>query len=231
MTLALINHWEQLNVECNGLAKSCWNTSALAKTWRPSVLFGFEKWSSWMANEKLSQINRKKLCAFSTFSKRTQTCWHSEHSLTPALITSINWGACKVAMAQLPFSRKRWLIKHTTGFCGVGHRKFLRGNQSHANCPRCGLSESSRHVFECKGTGAELTFALALKKLGIHLTVIERAPTMQSALLKRIKQWQKFGDRALLKFNGFDQWGAQHAARKQNRIRWCQLLLGRISLK
>ena len=81
-------------------------------------------------NKKLSQLDKKKLYAF-TFSEKTETYWHRKYSLTPQLITSINWNACEVAMGQLSFGCKRWLIKHATGFCGVGRREFLRGNQSH----------------------------------------------------------------------------------------------------
>jgi hypothetical protein len=41
--LAKLDHWGQLNVECDGLAKSFWNTTALTSTWLPSIQFGFEK--------------------------------------------------------------------------------------------------------------------------------------------------------------------------------------------
>ena len=228
--LASIDHWGQLNVECDGLAKSFWNSNALARTWRPNIQLGFEKWSLWIDDKKLSQLDKKKLYAF-TFSEKTETYWHRKHSLTPQLITSINWDACEAAMGQLPFGRKRWLIKHATGFCGVGRREFLRGNQSHDECPRCGLSESSQHVVECKGTGTDLTFALALQKLETHLTVIDTAPTLLAAIMKRLRQWRRLGDRDLPKFRGFDQWGTQHAVREQDSIGWYQLLLGRIALK
>ena len=43
MELAAIDHWGQLNAECDGLAKSFLNSNALAKTWRPNLQFGFEK--------------------------------------------------------------------------------------------------------------------------------------------------------------------------------------------
>jgi hypothetical protein len=228
--LALIDHWGQLNVECDSLAKSFWNTNAQARSWRPNLQFGFEKWSLWIANEKLSRIDKKRLYAY-TFSARTQTYWHRKHSLTPDLITSINWDACAEAMGRLPFGRRRWLLKHATGFCGVGHRELLRGNQSHDECPRCGLSESARHVVECKGTGADLTFSLAIQHLGSSLVVLETAPPIVAAILKRLRQWRQFGDHALPKFQGFDQWGTQHAVREQDTIGWYQLLLGRIARK
>ena len=129
MELDALGHWGQLNVECDGLAKSYWNTNALAKTWRPNLQFDFEKWSLWIDKTKLSQIDEKKLYTF-TFSERTQTNLHCKHSLTPTLITSIDWDACEVAMRQLPFGRKHWLIKYATGFCGVGRWIHTRQPES-----------------------------------------------------------------------------------------------------
>ena len=166
-----------------------------------------------------------------TFSDRTAKYWYRKHSLTPELITSINWDACEAAMGRLPFGRKRWLIKHATGFCGVGRREFLRGNQDHDDCPRCGASESSRHVVECKGTGADITFVLALQKLETSLTEVDTAPHLLKAIITRLKQWRKRGDHALPRFTGYDQWGTQHAVREQDSIGWYQLLLGRIAKK
>ena len=133
-------------------------------------------------------------------------------------------------MGQHPFGCKRWFIKHaTTSFCRVGCREFLRENQSHVECPRCGSSKSSRHVVECKGTGTYLTFATALQKLETHLTVIETAPPLLAAIMKRLRQWQNFGDRELPKFHGFEQWGTQHvfenrtAASGGNNCYWDEL--------
>jgi hypothetical protein len=225
--LALIDHWGQLNVEC---AKRFWNTNAQARTWRPNLQFGFEKWSLWIANEKLSSVDKKRLCAH-FFSARTHTCWHREHGLTPDLIASVNWDACAEAMGRLPFGRRRWLLKHATGFCGVGRRELLQGNQSQDECPRCGLSESARRIVECKGTGADLTFSLSVQHLRSHPVVLETAPPLVAAILKRLRQWRQFGDGALPKFQHFDQWGAQHAVREQDTVGWHQLLLGRIARK
>jgi hypothetical protein len=52
-----------------------------------------------------------------------------------------------------------------------------------------------------------------------------------AAILKRLRQWRQFGDRALAKFQGFDQWGTQHPVREQDTVGWYQLLLGRIARK
>jgi hypothetical protein len=229
-SVAHLDRWGKLNVECDGLAKGFWNASALAGSWAPNLQFGYEKWSVWIAKKKLSTIDKEKLYAF-TFSDRTKTYWHRKSSLSPELITSINWEACAVAMGSLPFGKKRWLIKHATGWCGVGRRELMRGNQDHDECPRCGEPENVQHVVECKGTGAEVTFALAIKKLDERMTTLETAPYIQKAILKRVHQWRKYGDRALPRFTDYDRWGTQHAVEEQDKIGWYQFILGRFGRK
>jgi hypothetical protein len=228
--LVTLDRWGKLNVECDGLAKSFWNTNSLANTWMANLAFGHEKWSLWIEGKKLSQIDKQKLYSF-TFAERTRTYWHRKHSLTPELITSINWEACGDAMDRLPFGKKRWLLKHATGFCGVGRRELLRGNQDHDDCPRCGDSENARHVVECKGTGTDSTFDLAVTKLETSMTELDTAPWLLAAIVKRIRQWRRHGDRALPRFTGYDQWGTQHAVRDQDAIGWYQFLIGRIARK
>jgi hypothetical protein len=108
-----IDHWGQLNVECDGLAKSYWNTTVLTNGWVSSMQFGFENWSPWIKNRKMSQVEKTKLYEV-TFSDRTKQYWHRKHSLLPELITSIHWEACAAAMGRLPFGKKRWLIRQAT---------------------------------------------------------------------------------------------------------------------
>ena len=229
-SFASLDRWGKLNVECDGLAKGFWNSHALAKTWAPSITFGLEKWALWIDQKKLSKVDKKKLYAF-TFEERTRACWHRKSSLTPELITSTNWEACSAAMGRLPFGKKGWLVKHATGWCGVGRRELLRGNQDHADCPRCGQTETARHVVECKGTGADLTFSLAVKKLETDMTALETAPHITRAIIRRLQQWRKYGDRALPRFKDHDQWGTRHAVKEQDQIGWYQLLLVRIGNK
>ena len=132
-------------------------------------------------------------------------------------------------MRRLPFGKKRWLLKHATGFCGVGRREFLRGNQSHDECTRCGTSESAKHVLECKGTGTTLTFDLAVKKFELALISADTAPSITKALVTRLHQWRKYGDLALPKFTLADLWGAKQAVLSQDKIGWYGFLLGRHS--
>jgi hypothetical protein len=148
-SLATLDRWGKLNVECDGLTKSFWSSTALANSWSPSIQFGLEKWALWIDKKKLSKADKKRIYAFA-FEERTQKYWHQKSSLTPELITSINWEACAEAMGRLPFGKKRWLLKHATGWRGVGRRALLRKNQNHDECPRCGKSEALDMLWNAK---------------------------------------------------------------------------------
>ncbi len=102
--LSQLDRWEQLNVECYGLAKSYWNTCALACLWPGSLQFGHEKWSLWIEEKKLSTVEKARVYEY-TYALLTKAYWQKKHNLTPRLIKSINWEACGDAMGQLPFGK------------------------------------------------------------------------------------------------------------------------------
>jgi hypothetical protein len=86
-------------------------------------------------------------------------------------------------------------------------------------------------VVECRGTGADLTFTLAVHKLKMNLILLETAPSITMAIIKCLQQWRKFGDQALPRFRTVDQWGTQHTVSEQDRLGWYQFLFGRIARK
>jgi hypothetical protein len=72
-TFAQLDRWEQLNVECDGLANSFWNTCALARLWPGSLQLGHEKWSIWIDQKKLSTAEKDR-DSTSTLSRRLPKC-------------------------------------------------------------------------------------------------------------------------------------------------------------
>jgi hypothetical protein len=76
----------------------------------------------WIEGKKLTKIDKQAMHDH-TFSQRTKDHWSRKHHLTHEMITNINWEACKTSLNKLPFGERRWLLKHTTGFCGVGKWK------------------------------------------------------------------------------------------------------------
>jgi hypothetical protein len=103
-TISQLDRWEQLNVECGGLAKSYWNTCALARLWPGSLQFGHKKWSLWIEGKTFSTVEKARVYEY-TYTPLTKAYWQKKHNLTPHLITSINWEACGDAMGRLPFGK------------------------------------------------------------------------------------------------------------------------------
>jgi hypothetical protein len=229
-SFSALDRWGQLNVICDGLAKAFWNDCALTGAWLPNQSFGDEKWSVWIEGKKLSHLDKQKLYAY-TFAARTTAYWHRKHSLPPELITSIHWDACASAMSKLPFGKKRWLLKHATGFCGVGKMELRRGNQDHDECPRCRQSEDVVHVLTCRGTGAEQAFTTSLHKLDAHMRKIKTAPEIRVVVLKRIRHWRRHQHMAPVTDVVPDEFGLRDAVTEQDAIGWYNFLLGRLSKK
>ena len=232
-----LDRWSQLNVECDGLAKAYWNSCTTSNSWIPNKGFADEGWSIWIDGKKLTKIDKYALYDH-VFSRRTKAYWSKKHNLTPELITTINWDACHHALKQLPFGKRRWLLKHATGFCGVGKMEKIRGNQDHAECPRCGQLEDAPHIARCRGDGTDAVFDVAVQALELKMIESFTAPAILSALGTRIRQWRKHSrgqapDQAtrLPRYHSHDEWGIQAAVTAQDKIGWYNLLLGRMSHK
>jgi hypothetical protein len=226
-----LDRWGQLNVICDGLAKEFWNYCALTDSWIPNHPFGDENWSIWIEGKKLSHLDKHKLYAY-TFSARTSAYWHRKHSLPPELITSIHWDACATAMlAKLPFGKRRWLLKHATGFCGVGKMELRRGNQDHDECPRCNQSEDAQHVLTCRGTGAELAFTTSLQKLDTHMRKILTAPEIRQIILKRLLHWRRYQHHVPMTDPVPNEFGLREAVYAQDAIGWYDSLANGLTFK
>jgi hypothetical protein len=72
-SVSQLDRWDQLNVECDGLAKSYWNT-ALARLWPGSLHFGHKKWSLWIEGRKLSKVEKARVYEH-TYAPLTKAYW------------------------------------------------------------------------------------------------------------------------------------------------------------
>jgi hypothetical protein len=130
------------------------------------------------------------------------------------------------------------LLKHATGFCGVGKTELLRGHKDHHDCPRCGQAEDVPYVVRCKGTNTNVIFEVAVQKLEIHMGETSTAPEIISGLGKCIRQWRKYSNSQttdqltpLPRYHRNDEFGTKAALAEQDKIGWYNLLLGRMSTK
>jgi hypothetical protein len=232
-----LDRWGQLNLECDGLAKEHWNACTKSEAWGPNHGFADESWSVWIKGKKLTKIDKQAMCDH-TFSQRSKDCWSRKHHLTHEMIANINWEACKISLNKLPFGERRWLLKHATGFCGVGKMEKLRGNKDHNVCPRCGMTEDAPHIVRCQGAGTDVMFEAAASKLELAMGDKFTAPEIVTVIGKRTRQWQKLSKSDIIdhatpfrRCCRNDKFGAKAAVAEQDKIGWHDMLLGRLSAK
>jgi hypothetical protein len=176
----LLDMWEQLNVEMDGLAKSFWNEHHLTTPYfYPSNTSG---WSLWTGHHKLSNWNRTKLYHHAQ-SAEILTHRSDRRKIPSQLITSIDWAASKSAIKLLGLNKSLWIPKWIAGFAPVG--KVLQRNhlQTHDECPRCSASETTSHVIKCPAPGA-------VKQWDASIGM----PALRVAILQRLMAWKNNKD-------------------------------------
>jgi hypothetical protein len=188
--------------------------------------------------KEINKINKQAMHDDHVFSQQTKVRWSKKHHLSNEMITNINWEACKTSLNKLPFGKRRWLLKHATGFCCVGKMERLQGNKDHDACPRCGMSEDAPHVARCQGAGTDAMFEAAVSKLELSMGDKFTAPEIITAIGKCIRQWRKLSKSDVIdhtapfrRCHWNDKFGTQAAVAEQDKIGWCDMLLGRLSTK
>jgi hypothetical protein len=135
---AHLDFWALQNIQMDNLAKVFWmQYSHSHPVSYPLVDEGFQVW---LGDRKLS--SHPTSVFFDHIHGSTILDWHVSHQRFPACYARhIDWDVCAAALAHLPTGRRRWVSKHTSGFCSVGTKMVKWKEQLTPACPRCGLEE------------------------------------------------------------------------------------------
>jgi hypothetical protein len=141
---AKLDFWAKQNSQMDNLAKVFWmRHSHSSPVFYPISDEGFQVW---LGNRKLSSHSVSGY--FDHIHGQTILDWHVSHFRFPACYAQrIDWDVCATALQHLPTGWRRWVAKHTSGFCGVGTKMVQWKEQPTAACPRCGNDENARHVW------------------------------------------------------------------------------------
>jgi hypothetical protein len=220
-----LDSWALLNIICDNTAKAFWNYVATTGEVPANHQFGNEGWSISTQGRKLSRIDKDKLYEY-TFAPRASEYWSTKHNFPPRLFTSINWDAIDKAICTLPFGKKRWLVKHVSGFCGVGTVMKRRQEWSHSKCPRCNQpGEDTRHVLQCEDPRSRLAWARSLDELSAWMKKADTSPRIRTAIISRLQHWHKREQPTLHRLSP----NIRAALQEQDEIGWYNFLLGRHS--
>jgi hypothetical protein len=109
--------------------------------------------------------------------------------------THINWDACGAALLCPPLGRsRRWVSKHTSGFCGVGTKMVYWKQQPTPACPRCGDSENTRHIWLCiwlcQEPAVYFVWALLMASFSAWLESVNTANDITYWIIQHLTEWR-----------------------------------------
>jgi hypothetical protein len=222
-----VSYLGTLNDICDSMAKQHWNDS-IPLGILPPQRFGTEKFSVMIADKKLAQINKADFYDASHGLSAAIPYWAKRHHLSDVAIQDINWDAIKLAMAEWPFGKRRWLAKHLAGFSATGRVMLRRKEWSHDLCPRCEApNEDAFHVQACRHPTARLHFRQAVDTAMLDLDSIGTAPDIVLLIKSRLLSWGSPSSRNFTYYPCSPE--VRRALQAQDSLGWYQALNGRLS--
>jgi hypothetical protein len=107
----------------------------------------------------------------------------------PNIFQNVAWHAINDAGKEIPLHELRWITKHATGICGVNTQLFKWKQRQDDKCPRCGLSETSTHVWQCKGLDSAQLWTKSLAALSVWMETVNTSPEIILTINKNLMNW------------------------------------------
>jgi len=166
----------------------------------PNIAMANKSLTVWIDEEKLSCFDKQMLYdkVFTKTGKvekdkSTWTCkdfWKERENIPEAAMEYIHWEALKKALANSPQGTQRWILKHSTGLCGVGRMLQRRNYQEHSLCPRCGeQDETTKHVIRCQAVDTRQRWKTGIKAIRQWFITTSTEPDLQHAIFQRLEEW------------------------------------------
>jgi hypothetical protein len=177
----VLDDWARLNIRMDTNAKEQWGQHINDGT----KLLG----EPWQLFYNLHQIAKdmKEQIRFAGTIKQIKAYWAKRN---PKQFDHVNTQTVSQTMKELPTQRQRWLTKHVTGICGVKQKLYKWKMANSPNCPRCGIEETSQHVWECRGMDADVQWAKSLTELSTFMTDIQTCPETQQSIINGLNRWR-----------------------------------------
>jgi hypothetical protein len=204
-------------------------------TTSPNIAFPNEKTTIWIDNRKLAHFDKHELYAlvhgranYNKNDKKTWSCtqyWQERENIPEPYVRRIHWHALGKAFRKYPAGKQRWLVKHSTGQCGVGRMHLRRKYHEHSQCPRCGQDdETTQHVLQCSAPSADIQWKIRIKTLEVWLTNNHTPSYLQCAILQRLQEWRNSTPKKPI----FGPASIKLIITRQDKIGWWSFLLGRV---
>ena len=187
---AELDMWAQYNIQMDLAAKEYWqHTMNSEPELRPNRIYG-EVGVVWLNNTKIVNDLNKQLLSY-LGSHQIVPYWERRFSWDQAWGNRINWKMLGHTHALVKRSRRIWVVKSTTGVCGVGKMMVLWRFSTDSTCPRCSLPEEDMtHVLRCPQVEATHAWTSKLKSFQTWLAQNYTSPTVVLAICDRLNTWR-----------------------------------------
>ena len=226
---AVLDRWALLNIECDIRAKDYW---AQLKGTRQNRQFNMKK-GMWQirihgmtVGTNLFQYLRKAIQGGGIFEY-----WVDKRKrVGEANVGLIDWEAQGKALKSLKQSRRQWVSKFVSGWCGTGKMMKRWKQRVTSSCPRCNNPvEDNTHILECKAVGARAEWTLACKKVDDWLNTATTCPELTRLVIKALDNWKD--KKPIVYDSDLDFPGIKKLLEAQEKIGWRLFFDGCLALE
>lgn len=180
---------ELLNVEMDAQAKAHWARTKNRETQRLHQFMG-EPWRIFIASVKVTNDLRDQIVEWCQ-RPRIQEYWLRKERFQKEDLPHIDTMSAEAALQSVNADQRRWVVKHSSGFCGVNKWRKRWKQIDSEECPRCTHPvEDITHVWKCKGKDSDQKWAETLVALRAAMTKLRTAPLLIDIIISRLTTWQ-----------------------------------------
>jgi hypothetical protein len=152
--------------------------------------------------------------------RRAEEYWGSKSRVTTA---PIDWGSFAKAIKTMSRSKRIWLIKQSSSFCGVGKMMVRMGKTEDDSCPRCKAPEDANHIWTCREPMVDSLWRTWEQEIQSIAAKMEAPSEITEAMTTAAQEWRRGDEDLILGAN--DQMRALLTA--QGDIGWQGFMEGR----
>ena len=117
--------------------------------------------------------------------------WDRHDAITLQAFPTISWQAVGLAMKKETHLKQHWMVKHSTGTCGVNETLVSWNEKESTECVRCRAVENAGHVWKCQHHSSSLIWDRSLVELELWMEAHFTSPIIIQALIKGLSNWYK----------------------------------------
>ena len=227
--VSMLDRWAIINIEMDLRAKKCWQEKSNDHKY---IDYHVPKgiWKVSILGNRICNHLREYLRESIEGGKIADYWINQKKRFSEEGYFQVDWDACKMAMTESKISRRHWVSKFESGWCGTGKMMKVWKYRLVNNCPRCNApNETSTHILKCPGASATTQWQKSIMELSKWLEENQTCPDISNFLIKALDQWRM--GQEVTKPTNYEFDGVKDIFESQNIIGWRPLLGGCISFK